>query len=632
MNSWAELSDYYLPPGVIPASYATSASTAAYSCKQPSPSPPTCFTRDTGIVPRLLKRLETFIAFNELGSLTPYTKDSFDRIFDHIASISLTSQDGTTEIALQIQLLLDSLWKEVEPSFSLTGFRPRLQYSQKGDYNITLESKGKDDNETSDGSPPKKKVRYSTAPRNRTIVSGAFGEWKADPPIHAHGDYFSKVFEVLPGGPCEDGAAMVKQAGLQLQSYQVLVDGGKGVIGQNISSTMQIHHGILFAPSNFLLFERAIFTDVDDVVRPALLLSPLYATGPSQVEQVQQVAPLLALWFAMTIPSEDIRHANGHVTRGVPFGDDIDIASLADANVLKQMRDEIARQRVAEDEHLQMLTDLAAERRGAKLKAKRDSESEKDGGGGGKSTGGDGIVRSGFNHLRLWFDTPGLHSPAHHMLRTSSRTLAARLQATTQSPHNISHSSSLETRPTTPDGDDLTPCPEPVLTTADLILSGVIWDANVATVYRGLLKPQKIPVVLKTYPCDHLEGLVSEVTAYEVLASADAPVPRLLGVFDDARGQWTGLILEDVGKTHCHHWHELESRERAQIYGGLVLLHTMGVQHGDVAPRNVIQSEDGRWRWVDLGLARTGHACLGKACPELVAARGKLKLSDDLGS
>ncbi|KAJ7467145.1 hypothetical protein FB451DRAFT_1401983 [Mycena latifolia] len=528
-NSWSDLSQFIFPPGVIPKSHTTSSNPAFYSCKIPSPSPPACFTQDEELAPRLLSRLNKFIAQNRLGGFSSDTVNAFSRAFRTMSRTSLTNEEGTRELVGKINGLVDQLWTDVHPAFYLGGFHSN---SQKGGLCLALEVET--DNENEDEA-----AANFVPPSKRTIVAGV-ADWTADRSIIAHKEYLESSFQILPGGPCEDGAAIVKQAGLRLQRYQSLVTAGKGPARQ-IFSKMQVRYGILFSPGQFYLFERATMMDTDGALRLALLLSPFYDTtlrSPAERMTNKAVGALVALWFAMTIPGNDITHSDGAVTEGVPLDTDIDICTLAERSVVERMRADVASETAVEDVHLE---DFRAER----AMDSNDRRTPSDDSEGGES--------GGLNHLRLWYDNPGLSSPAHHIFRTSLGVLRARCP---------------RARAITPDLDldCLVPCPEAVLVTGDLVLAGVIWDANAATVYRATLAPGSVPVVLKAYSAEDLAGLVAELQAYDALASAAVaapiPVPKLLGVFDDARGEWTGLVLEDVGNAQCPAWDELSLPER----------------------------------------------------------------------
>jgi hypothetical protein len=63
---------------------------------------------------------------------------------------------------------------------------------------------------------------------------------------------------------------------------------------------------------------------------------------------------------------------------------------------------------------------------------------------------------------------------------------------------------------------------------------------------------------------------------------------------------------------------------RLAIYEKLADLHKLGVQHGDFAPRNVVEDQ-GEIRLIDLANA-SKHKCQGRDCRELVDARKELRL------
>ncbi|KAJ6559074.1 hypothetical protein DFH09DRAFT_1083693 [Mycena vulgaris] len=73
------------------------------------------------------------------------------------------------------------------------------------------------------------------------------------------------------------------------------------------------------------------------------------------------------------------------------------------------------------------------------------------------------------------------------------------------------------------------------------------------------------------------------------------------------------LLMEDAG-----------TPLGSAIYAALFKIHEMGIQHGDVAPRNVVRRRNGGITFIDFGSA-TEHCCLGwDICSELTQSRQDL--------
>ncbi|KAJ6615582.1 hypothetical protein B0H10DRAFT_55057 [Mycena sp. CBHHK59/15] len=238
-----------------------------------------------------------------------------------------------------------------------------------------------------EGPPPKRRKYHREVPSvKRCIVGGAFAVWEADPSLITHKDYIASSFRVLPGGPCGGGASIVKKAGLQQQSFQTMVATGKGPVDLTIDLQVQVRYGILFAPRQFCLFERAVMTDTNNLSHPALLVSPFLDTAWSREGREGlnvEVGALIALWFTLTIPGKDVTHADGSVTSGVPHDADIDVATLAEKAVVERMLSEMSKQYETEDAHLEELR--------AKSKARQEAQVKGQGGPPGHG-GGDGRV------------------------------------------------------------------------------------------------------------------------------------------------------------------------------------------------------------------------------------------------
>jgi tRNA A-37 threonylcarbamoyl transferase component Bud32 len=63
-----------------------------------------------------------------------------------------------------------------------------------------------------------------------------------------------------------------------------------------------------------------------------------------------------------------------------------------------------------------------------------------------------------------------------------------------------------------------------------------------------------------------------------------------------------------------------------RLFAKAVEMHSVGVRHNDLVPRNVVQDSDGELRIIDFHVAKMRHRCSGKdKCKEL------LELSDALG-
>jgi tRNA A-37 threonylcarbamoyl transferase component Bud32 len=70
---------------------------------------------------------------------------------------------------------------------------------------------------------------------------------------------------------------------------------------------------------------------------------------------------------------------------------------------------------------------------------------------------------------------------------------------------------------------------------------------------------------------------------------------------------------------------------RLDLYTQVELLHQYGVEHGDLAPRNITRNEaDGKLWLIDFSSSERHDECNGRDCPELVHFRQDLGLYDDV--
>ncbi|KAJ6525502.1 hypothetical protein DFH09DRAFT_1416540 [Mycena vulgaris] len=498
---------------------------------------------------RLLKRFESFIALSQLAEFSK-KQDVFR---PYCSALFGGSQN--------------SHWRRTTSPED--GSRPRPGCSlERGDFNLTLETilhvEDSDDAAPPSGADSSSRQRphsspkiRPTPPHRRPRASSRSNQTKppyhrpnlaSQSPIPAHKNYLGSRFRVLPGGPSQDGAAIMNKVGLLISSYYRAPTSRR--------PAMQVRYGLLFSPGQFCLFERIFITDKDNSRRPTLLISPFYDTARNRKRQARanaEVGALIALRFALTIPDDDVRHGDGSVTRGVPHDVDLDLAVLAEEATADRMRNEIAQQTSARDVHLQ--------------------------------------------------DTPQLQAASlNHLAEDLGRQAPATL--TSHSRHERFERCKFSAYADDTDDDPFGPCPAEVLVTGDLALAGVTYDYN-------------------AYPSSDVEDLVTDLAAYKALASAGAAIAQLWGAYDDARGNWAGLLMEDLGDARCPPPPPLahsRSQTVARSTNAVGRLHKAGVVPGDFARRR-----DGAWCLVDFAQDRIDHVCPSELY-ELVLVRKALAL------
>ncbi|KAI0289072.1 hypothetical protein BC826DRAFT_1188019 [Russula brevipes] len=141
----------------------------------------------------------------------------------------------------------------------------------------------------------------------------------------------------------------------------------------------------------------------------------------------------------------------------------------------------------------------------------------------------------------------------------------------------------------------------------------------------------KFAVVPKKDKAELGRQLSNEKAAYhtsKLRHIAQWVIPRLYGEYEWFGGR--ALILADEGQSlsHLEEFVSLPLIERLILFGELYCIHLFGVEHRDVAPRNVLRK---RWSWflkmIDFGFSNVNHTCPGwRKCGELNAAREKLGL------
>ncbi|KAJ6575489.1 hypothetical protein B0H19DRAFT_645727 [Mycena capillaripes] len=151
--------------------------------------------------------------------------------------------------------------------------------------------------------------------------------------------------------------------------------------------------------------------------------------------------------------------------------------------------------------------------------------------------------------------------------------------------------------------------------------SGTQAEVTYGELYDAVHPNQRTPVVIKTYWMEVMAPLTSEVKAYRQLESLlqGGSIPQLLGIIAPFPRDWVGIVMENVGPSLASEtWDSLTWNEKNTHYNSLCLIHRLGVEHGDIALRNIARRSDGALAFVDFGNSRL-HTCPGEAsCDELV--------------
>ncbi|KAJ6466658.1 hypothetical protein C8R47DRAFT_1234534 [Mycena vitilis] len=180
---------------------------------------------------------------------------------------------------------------------------------------------------------------------------------------------------------------------------------------------------------------------------------------------------------------------------------------------------------------------------------------------------------------------------------------------------------------------------------AGILLHEVLGESAVGIVWSGKLIPEdgsdedsSITIAVKmAVPRgnanseaeeDEREIIRQEGLVYDFLAKSGKQefdiTPRYYGVFEDDIGT-VALVLDNGGEA-LKTFNSLTSEQTQKLFAKAVEMHTAGVYHDDLVPRNIVQDSKGELRIIDFHIAKMRHRCHGKEkCNEL------LKLSNALG-
>ncbi|KAJ7188665.1 hypothetical protein C8R46DRAFT_1055447, partial [Mycena filopes] len=191
------------------------------------------------------------------------------------------------------------------------------------------------------------------------------------------------------------------------------------------------------------------------------------------------------------------------------------------------------------------------------------------------------------------------------------------------------------------------------ITNVGILLESVIAETSIATVWSGVMIPEDggeeddlvvVPIVVKMVVSlgtldeegERDDGDQSELDknlvrdeggVYRVLAASgkSAISPRFYGVFRNSIGS-VALVLENCGKA-LKTFKDLTTQQCLALFSKAVEMHSVGILHNDLAPRNVVQDSEGELKILDFHVASLQHRCPGvDKCEELVDFKQALGL------
>ncbi|KAK0201157.1 hypothetical protein DFS33DRAFT_1111398 [Desarmillaria ectypa] len=121
------------------------------------------------------------------------------------------------------------------------------------------------------------------------------------------------------------------------------------------------------------------------------------------------------------------------------------------------------------------------------------------------------------------------------------------------------------------------------------------------------------------YSQSDFEAMNRETRAYRLLShrQLDNVAPLYYGTFTMPDESWGAVILSDVGEaSHCYSWGKagMSAEELRTVWKHVNTLHSMGLHHHDLEPRNVVKDRNGTLRILDFELSSLDSSC---PCGEL---------------
>ncbi|KAJ7626282.1 hypothetical protein DFH06DRAFT_1443898 [Mycena polygramma] len=183
------------------------------------------------------------------------------------------------------------------------------------------------------------------------------------------------------------------------------------------------------------------------------------------------------------------------------------------------------------------------------------------------------------------------------------------------------------------------------ISNAGILLHDILGKSAIGIVWSGKMIPEdgidedtSIPIAVKmAVPRDNgdseatddeRESIRKEGLVYDFLAKSGKQediAPRYYGVFEDNVG--TVALILDNGGAALQTFDNLTTDQKQTLFATAVEMHSIGVNHNDLVPRNIVQDAEGNLRIIDFHVADVDHICLGKErCDELLEFSGKLEI------
>ncbi|KAK0468619.1 hypothetical protein IW261DRAFT_1518443 [Armillaria novae-zelandiae] len=145
-----------------------------------------------------------------------------------------------------------------------------------------------------------------------------------------------------------------------------------------------------------------------------------------------------------------------------------------------------------------------------------------------------------------------------------------------------------------------------------------------SSIYTCRVEGEDKLCIMKLVSECHSEMILREMYMYEVALKGCSLVPQFYGTFQRPAGGWFGFLLENVGDSledvYSSEWRDVKADlgvvEWKTLVDSVKKLHSLGVMHGDLEPRNVARSKEGTFKFFDFGWSET-HRCRKGRCEEV---------------
>ncbi|KAK0184907.1 kinase-like domain-containing protein [Armillaria mellea] len=145
-----------------------------------------------------------------------------------------------------------------------------------------------------------------------------------------------------------------------------------------------------------------------------------------------------------------------------------------------------------------------------------------------------------------------------------------------------------------------------------------------SSIYTCRVESEDKLCIMKLVEERHSEMVLRELYMYDAVLKGCSLVPQFYGAFQRPAGGWFGFLLENVGDSledvYGSEWGNVKADLSVADWKSLVdsvkKLHSLGIMHGDLEPRNVARTREGTFKFFDFGRSEM-HRCRKGGCEEV---------------